>query len=341
MSGLPAGWGPALEPAARTPLTLVIGPPEAGKTTFVAALASALAGRGLRVGVVDADLGQSEIGPPTTVGLGRVAGPLGRLGDAAPVALHFVGVTSPAANLPGALVAVHRMVARAAVEGFERVVVDTSGLVGGELGRTLKQAKIDLLRPGLVVSLARERECDAILAPYLRAGSPAVVALPALAAPRRRSAEDRRRFRERALAAYLAGARPLRIDLRRAALRWPVLFCGAPLAAAEVAAAEAALGTAVLHGERQDGEAVLLTRAPLPDLDRRRVARGLGWAALTCHAVSELEGAVAGLADHAGDTLGLGVVREVDAAAPALVVLTPVAGAGVVTVTLGRERYPA
>ena len=44
---------------------------------------------------MDADLGQSDIGPPTTVGLGRVRLPVERLGDAEVVGLYFVGSTSP------------------------------------------------------------------------------------------------------------------------------------------------------------------------------------------------------------------------------------------------------
>ena len=52
-------------------VTVVIGEVNSGKTTLVARLASALFARGRSVGVLDADVGQSEIGPPTTVGLGR------------------------------------------------------------------------------------------------------------------------------------------------------------------------------------------------------------------------------------------------------------------------------
>src|SRR5919204_393077 len=114
---------------------LVIGASDVGKTTLVTQLASALSQRGAPVGVVDADLGQSAIGPPTTVGLGRVRAPLTRLSDAEMLAMHFVGVTSPAANLSGALAGARRMVERARAVGLAPIVVDTSGLVAGEMGR--------------------------------------------------------------------------------------------------------------------------------------------------------------------------------------------------------------
>src|SRR3989442_7161458 len=62
----------ALEAAARARVTLILGTSDTGKTSLTARLAGALAARGERVAVVDADVGQSEIGPPTTVGLGHV-----------------------------------------------------------------------------------------------------------------------------------------------------------------------------------------------------------------------------------------------------------------------------
>ena len=91
----------ALDQVLDARVTIVIGASDAGKSTLVAALASALVSRGARVAVVDGDVGQSEIGPPTTVGLGHVTGPVTRVSEAASLALQFVGVSSPARDLRG------------------------------------------------------------------------------------------------------------------------------------------------------------------------------------------------------------------------------------------------
>jgi len=48
-------------------LYLIIGATDTGKTTLIAALAKHLAKKSA-VGIVDADIGQSHIGPPATVG---------------------------------------------------------------------------------------------------------------------------------------------------------------------------------------------------------------------------------------------------------------------------------
>jgi polynucleotide 5'-hydroxyl-kinase GRC3/NOL9 len=216
-----------VEAVAAAPVTMLIGTSEAGKTSLTAALANALVARELSVAVVDADVGQSEIGPPTTIGLGRVTRHLGRLGDAEPIALNFVGTTSPVREMTAIVDGTGRLVDRARSLGFDRVLVDTSGLVTGDVGRALKRRKIDRVAPDLLVVLERAGECDHIVAPYLARGRPAVLRTRALAAPRRRTDTARREHRARSLAAYLAPAREQRIDMRRVTLRnvrgaaWP------------------------------------------------------------------------------------------------------------------------
>src|SRR5689334_12910861 len=79
--------------------TLIMGGIDAGKTTFTRLLVNRLVERGRRIGVIDADLGQSEIGPPACVGLALVDAPIAALSDAVPHALAFVGATSPLGHL--------------------------------------------------------------------------------------------------------------------------------------------------------------------------------------------------------------------------------------------------
>ena len=199
-------------------VTMVVGASDTGKTTLTAALASVLAVRGARVAAVDADLGQSEIGPPTTVGLGRVPGRLARLGDAEVLALEFVGSTSPARAVRQTAEAAGALVARARGADFERIVVDTSGLVAGPLGRWLKRAKIDLVQPDLLVVVERGQESDAVAREAATRSDLIVLRVPA-AGVRRRRQDERRRHRAEALAAYFTDAAAARLPLRAVAVR--------------------------------------------------------------------------------------------------------------------------
>lgn len=208
----------ALDAATAARVTLVIGVVDAGKTTLVTRLAAALASPGDLVGVVDADLGQSDIGPPTTVGLGLVHGAIDRLDQAEVVALEFLGVTSPAHCLRQTASATARLVNHALEIGCRRVLVNTSGLVEGNLGRALKRFKIECVAPDLLIALQRDAECEPLLSSCADAPQLAIVRLPAVA-PVQRSAAARRRHRERALAQHLAGAVPVSFDLTRVDLR--------------------------------------------------------------------------------------------------------------------------
>jgi polynucleotide 5'-hydroxyl-kinase GRC3/NOL9 len=260
-------------------VVLVIGPAEAGKTTFVARLANAFHARGLRVAIVDADLGQSEIGPPATVGLGAVRRRLERTGDAELVGFEFVGVTSPGRQPWRTAELTGRLAARARAE-FDRVVVDTSGFVAGGFAAAVKQRKIAAVDPDVVVAVQAADECEHILRALPARARARVVRLPAVGDAQPRTAAARRRHREAALARHLAGARPVVLEAARVALR---SLRGEPVALADV--------------------------------------RG---------------GALVALHDARGDTLGLGVVTDVDVDAGTLTVRTTRAAREVTSVTVSE-----
>ena len=214
---------PALEAA---PVVLVVGAAEAGKTTFTAWVANHLRERGLSVAIVDADIGQSEIGPPATVGLGAVRAPLTRSGDAELTALEFVGVTSPGRRPWQVAEATGRLVAEARPR-FDRVIVDTSGFVTGGFAAAVKQRKIKAVDPDVVVLIQAADECEHIVRGIASRPRPRIVRVPAVRGLRARSPAMRRRHRELALARYFADARAVTLDATRVDVRSVV---GAPVA---------------------------------------------------------------------------------------------------------------
>jgi polynucleotide 5'-hydroxyl-kinase GRC3/NOL9 len=274
-------WEPVLARVRAARVVLVLGESDTGKTSLVTYLATALLADARSVAVVDADLGQSVIGPPTTVGLGELRAPMRGLLAARVRGLAFVGATSPVAHAQPTVLATGRMAERARGLGVDHVLVDTSGLIQGETGRLLKQRKIDRVAPDLVLCLQRDGECEHILRAY--AGrSPAILRLAAAHAVRLRSTDERRRWREAAFARYFADARSIELDARRV----------------------------VSDGSWRPGDALAS-----PDV-------------------------LVGLDGPDGETLGLGVVREVDVAGRALLVETPVPAAGIAVVRPSGMRLP-
>ena len=333
-----AAWAPALAAARQARVVLALGESDIGKTTLVTALANAFLEEGGSVAIVDADLGQSNIGPPTTVGLGRPRAPLDRAADAEVAGLYFVGAISPREHLAETVLGTHRMTDRALALGVDRVIVDTSGLVQGELGRALKQAKVDLVAPDLVLCLQRDGECEPILLPYTAGRQPTIVRLGPVPDIRRRSVEERRQHRERAMAAYLAGARPVTLDLGRVVLRHPALYAGPPLSLQETEALAGLLEDAVVWAERRGRELAVVTPGRLQEPQLCRFAAAQPGVTLVHHSLDDFQEAVVGLDDGRLETLGLGVVRGVDFVKRVMVVETPVDPLAIASVRLGRYR---
>lgn len=253
----------ALAAAARVRVTVIVGAGDTGKTTLAAGLAGALAARGARVAVVDADVGQSEIGPPTTVGLGHVRGTLGRLRDAELVALEFIGDTSPVRHIAQTADATGRLVRRALADGFAHVIVDTGGLVEGVLGLALKRAKVRAVDPDLVLVVQRRDESEPLARALGGGERPTVVRVPASPAATRRTQTQRRLHRDSTLRDYLNGAASVDMALDRLQARGTR---GAPTAIVEgllvgvYGADDEALGIGRVRAvDRQGGRVVVDT----------------------------------------------------------------------------------
>ena len=145
-------------------LILVIGASDTGKTTLIESLAKRLSGLYMTA-IVDLDMGQSHIGPPTTVGWTIVPEDFNDLSSLKEEELYFTGSITPVGSLIPSVTGAKLMTERA-LQRCEKVIVDTTGLISEPSGRVLKQFKIDLLRPDLIISLERECELNHILEPY-------------------------------------------------------------------------------------------------------------------------------------------------------------------------------
>ena len=122
---------------------LVIGGPDTGKTTLARALAAQMDNAAL----VDLDMGQSNVGPPATVAWGRSSGD----GEVRAEEFYFTGSLSPPGSLLPTLAGARYML-DCALAACERAIIDTTGLVAGPVGLVLKQYKIELLSPDVVVA---------------------------------------------------------------------------------------------------------------------------------------------------------------------------------------------
>lgn len=181
-----------LKPILQGAIVLFLGGVDTGKSTLVKSLHRELGGE-----VLDADLGQSEIGPPACVSRG----------DYSHVAeSYFVGDISPRGNFVQLLSAVQQ-----ALRGANRpCFIDTDGYIDGEAARALKGELINAVRPDVLVLLQREAELDYF---KLFARKGLEVLEIRITHQGSKSREERIRAREEAFRRYFQGA-----SLRR----WPL-----------------------------------------------------------------------------------------------------------------------
>ncbi len=143
-------------------VVMLIGGADTGKTTLARHLARDALMSGRSVAFVDGDVGAATVGPPACVGL-KFLDSTRDLSDLhAADELRFVGSVHPQG-----VVLPHVVAAAALVEGARRradfVVLDTTGVVGGVVGQTLKYHLMELCNPALVIAMQRGNEMDPII----------------------------------------------------------------------------------------------------------------------------------------------------------------------------------
>lgn len=122
---------------------LVMGPTDSGKTSFAALLANRGIRSGLRVAIIDADVGQADIGPPGFVGLAYPRTWVSWLRFLEPYMLRFIGSIEPSPLIGRIISACVELQAIALREGSQLVVVDSDGWVEGW---SALEYKVDLAR---------------------------------------------------------------------------------------------------------------------------------------------------------------------------------------------------
>ncbi len=208
-STIPASWHLAAEALAQMEQgkVMVIGATDVGKSTFCTYLANRMLEHSLKVRVVDADIGQADIGPPTTIGSSVPTAFLSSLVDLTPEAFIFIGHTSP------------RQVETKLIQGIQRLcsrdhdsltIINTDGWVLDPEAISYKVKMIVATEPDFVVGLAAGTELQPILSLSRTHSLRIETAKEALA----RSRGDRRAIRSASYRRYLRGGATRTISLQ-------------------------------------------------------------------------------------------------------------------------------
>lgn len=245
---------------------MVIGESDSGKTTFARYLFLQLCRCHNWVAFLDCDVGQSTLGLPTTMNLALSSGERSVFPPKGETLSYFVGSTSPRGHMLPTVIGARKLQKKAQELGAEAIVVDTTGLVSRAAGGgALKQWKIELLEPSVLVGLERGAELEHILWPWRWDKRVRVYDLPVSEHVIEKTRTERITHREKKFLSYFQKAHALRVPFREVVVFGIEMMAGGRLLAFQDDQSFAmALGVAGAY-DRKGWE--LAVNTPLPSLE--------------------------------------------------------------------------
>lgn len=142
-------------------ISMIIGATDSGKSSLLKYLLRTLLRKKLIVSFVDSDIGQSSLGLPGTICM-KTFYHEHDFNKFIFKKMSFVGTVNPAMNM-SAVISITGKMTKICAEKSDITLIDTSGLISGEIGKSLKILKIKTVKPDLIIALQREKELEHIL----------------------------------------------------------------------------------------------------------------------------------------------------------------------------------
>lgn len=191
--------------------TILIGAVDTGKSTFTKYLIKELLTNKVRVSLVDSDIGQSSLGIPGIISMKRFDKPED-FDSFKPDKIFFVGDINPARKISIMVDGTMEMIGIARTEGVKTILVDTTGLIAGNEGMTLKMGKIIAIKPKHILALQEGDELEHILS--LIEGI-CIHRLTVSPYARKRKQKERIEYRSKKYLEYFKGSRTIKLLHRR------------------------------------------------------------------------------------------------------------------------------
>jgi len=291
---------------------VVIGNVDSGKTTFTLYLANQAVCAGLKTFVIDKDVGQSDIGAPTTIGLGFVEHPVTSLSEVSPLDGFFVGTVSPAGVIHRVILGARILIEKALGNKADVVIVNTSGWVMGRGARELKWSLIMAIEPEYVVALERGDEVEHIIKPLVGLPKINVIRLPAPLGVRSRNREERRMLREANFKRHLVGARIRSFQLGQVGLIYSIYGSGRTLPQEDISKIEEIIDEKVVYAEVASDCMLIIIEKEITDLvSKVRKLKEIYGRDILIVPKGHERGIVVGLNSKDGRFLGIGVIKEI------------------------------
>ena len=324
-STIPDSWKAAIDYILEMPspcTILVLGDTDRGKNTFCLFQINRALSTGLKPFFIDSDVGQSEMSPPTTIGLSHISEPTLDLFSRDADNTFFIGDTSPNGVVSRILDGLTFLKRSIAENPAPFLVINTDGWVRGELAIDYKTELIRSLNPEAVVAIQSSDELEPLLTAVglttkvLRVASSPIV--------KKRDREDRKELREQGYKKILENAAMRRLPMNWSRFELTMFGSGSPLSQTRLNDIENVLCRRVLYGEESEKEFLIVIVKE--DIDEaQRISIPKDWQGKSLHIINEdeLKGLLIGLLDERRRFLGLGIISKVEYEDRVLKIVTP------------------
>jgi len=321
---VPSSWAEAAKEilSLDKPLTvMVIGGMDSGKTSFCTFLVNEAVMKKWRTSVIDADLGQSDVGPPSTVGFNFVTEPVKDLFEIDAQDAVFVGSTSPSGAINKVIEGLTQLKDKVIEAGVDFLVINTDRWVEGEEAAAYKVRLAEKVGSSVVVGMQRGNELSPIL-DALHGVKVLVIDSPQLIQPRNR--EKRKVLRELSYKKYLKGAKMQSFSLSWIKVIDSLLGAGGPLHHRRLETLSNLLGTRPIYSEETVATIlVVLKKSEAVTEEQIKDAEEHFGKRVKVIREGDEEGLLVGLKDEEDIFLGIGILHEVDYKRKILKIYTP------------------
>jgi polynucleotide 5'-hydroxyl-kinase GRC3/NOL9 len=338
-NSVPESWQAAVKTALATEskptVIMVVGAIDVGKTSFCAYLGNMALRKKLRVTFVDADLGQSDLGPPSTIGYSQITRAIRDPFEIEAEDIRFIGMTSPSGALSKVISGITRMTEKALKLGAELVIVNTDGWIEGEDAVRYKLGLVKRIKPNLLIGIQEQSELTFLLGALPEIPSIAVESSPAV---RKRDREERKLLRELGYKKYLKGATVQSFPLNWVKVSGVPFGSGTPPSRSRMDKVIEQIGTTPLYCEETPNTVfIALSREQWADEEIAKTLEGTLNREVKIVWEGDEKGLLVAVNDKNDCFLGIGIIEEMDYERRVLKVYTNVKK-GITSIDVGQIK---
>ncbi|MCS7105378.1 MAG: Clp1/GlmU family protein [Thermofilaceae archaeon] len=315
---------------------VIVGETDSGKSTFSTFLLNTALRKGFSVALIDADVGQNDVGLPGTIALAFPQKPVSWLGELDPVSIYFVGSNSPLGLEDSIIVGIVKLVKLACDKDL--IIVNTDGWINNRRALQYKAKLVEAVDTDTLVIMEGGGASEPI-AKIFEKTKITVVRVPTPPASKGKERELRKLRRELSYLSLLQKSSVKMIELDKVKFWGVYSFNGQPdpkmsntlssILGLNIYVENCGNSIIVVVKDERDCKKIEEAREQLSKLVSKNVY-------ITC--LNELHGFLVGLINERLEHVGVGILEELNLEERVVKLRTPYNLDDVRLLMLGRLR---